>query len=60
MTPTTPTLVDGCAFLARRLHKDQTYGEDQPYMNHLEAVAVTARCDVRLLEQVDVKHFFSS
>ena len=39
----TPSLVDGCAFLARRLHRDQTYGEGEPYTVHLEAVVAVMR-----------------
>lgn len=41
-------LVDGCAFLARRVHAEQTYGEDQPYTVHLEAtVAVMRRFGIK-------------
>jgi len=43
-----PGLVDGCAFLARRVHAGQTYGEDQPYRVHLEAtVAVMRRFGIK-------------
>lgn len=44
MEPEGIGLVDGCAFLARRVHKDQRYGDHRPYTVHLEhTVAVMRR-----------------
>lgn len=36
-------LVDGCAFLARRAHGDQRYGDHRPYTVHLEHVVAVMR-----------------